>query len=241
MSSNSTITTTATTGRRDEGTTRRGHDRTRESRAWALTGVAAGVAGIVGIQASATVDAVYDERNQGDAVAITERLSEQVPNLLVFHTATTLCTVLVLVFALGLRRRLAGQTRAGSLLPDVSAAGLLLVSVAGLIGSGLDTEFIFGLAEPDRMVPESAAFYGHWVGTMNWLWLGAGVTGVALAAAALRQAAAPRWIGWVGAVLGGLTLLLGLSPLQYMAGFTGPVMLLVVALGFAFGDRATGR
>jgi hypothetical protein len=38
-------------------------------------------------------------------------------------------------------------------------------------------------------------------------------------------------------VVGGLTLLLGISPLQYMAGFTGPVMLLVVAAGFALGDR----
>ena len=41
----------------------------------------------------------------------------------------------------------------------------------------------------------------------------------------------------VGALLGGLTLLVGISPLQYMAGFTGPVLVLVMALGFAFGDR----
>jgi len=44
-------------------------------------------------------------------------------------------------------------------------------------------------------------------------------------------------------VLGGITLLFGLSPLQYMAGFTGPVLVLVVGLGFGFGDRRfrTGR
>ena len=46
-----------------------------------------------------------------------------------------------------------------------------------------------------------------------------------------------RWLGWVGAVLGGLTLLVGISPLQYMAGFTGPILILVMGLGFAFGDR----
>jgi hypothetical protein len=55
--------------------------------------------------------------------------------------------------------------------------------------------------------------------------------------AALRHGAAPRWIGWVSAVLGGLTLIAGVSPLQYMAGFTGPLWLLVVALGFTLGGR----
>jgi hypothetical protein len=63
------------------------------------------------------------------------------------------------------------------------------------------------------------------------------VTGVAVAVAALRHAAAPRWIGWVAAVLGGITLLFGMSPLEYMAGFTGPVLVMVLGLGFAFGDR----
>ena len=86
-------------------------------------------------------------------------------------------------------------------------------------------------------MPESAAFYTDWVATIPWLWLGAGLSGVTLAVAALRHAAAPRWIGVVSIVLGGLTLIAGLSPLQYMAGFTGPVWLLVVALGFALGDR----
>ncbi|MFC6343814.1 hypothetical protein ACFP8W_17645, partial [Nocardioides hankookensis] len=54
---------------------------------------------------------------------------------------------------------------------------------------------------------------------------------------ALRHAAAPTWLGWVGVVLGGVTLLVGLSPLQYMAGFSGPVLVLVLGLGFALGDR----
>lgn len=211
--------------------------RERPGRGWAWAGVAAGLAGIIGVQASLTIDAVYGEEYAGDAEAITARLSDLVPNLIVFHTATMVAAVLVLVFAAGLRRRLAAQTPAGSLLPDLSAMGLVLVSVAALMGSALDTEFIFALGDTDQVVAESSAFYGHWVGTVNWLWVGAGVTGVALAVAALKHASAPRWIGWVGAVLGGLTLLLGISPLQYMAGFTGPVLLVVVALGFGLGDR----
>jgi len=87
------------------------------------------------------------------------------------------------------------------------------------------------------MVPEAAVVYNHWVGTIPWVWVGAGVAAVALAIAALRHAAAPRWIGYVSLILGGLTLLVGLSPLQYLAGMTGPIWLLVVSLGFAFGDR----
>ena len=54
--------------------------------------------------------------------------------------------------------------------------------------------------------------------------------GVTVAVAALRHGATSRWIGWVGAVLGGVTLLLGISPLQYMAGMTGPLWLLVTAV-----------
>ncbi|GGD12924.1 hypothetical protein [Nocardioides daphniae] len=213
------------------------HPRTTPGRGWARLGVLAGLAGIVGVQASSMVDAVYRPENGGDAAAITETLSTQVPQLLVFHLATMVAVVSLPVFAAGLRRRLAAQTRPGSLVADVAAAGLMLVAVAGLMGTALNTEFIFGLSDTERVVPEVAALYGHWVGTVNWLWVGAGLTGLAVGHAALRQGAAARWMGWTGYVLGGITLLFGISPLQYMAGFTGPLLLLVLALGFTFGDR----
>jgi hypothetical protein len=149
-----------------------------------------------------------------------------------------LAAVLLLVFAAGLRRRLRVQAPADSLLPEVASSGLLLTAVVALLGSGFTTEIVFGLASDDNALdPEFAAVFGHWIGTIPWLWLGSGVTGVAVAIAALRHAAAPRWIGWIAAVLGGITLLFGLSPLQYLAGFTGPVLVLLLGIGFAFGDR----
>ncbi|SDS23740.1 hypothetical protein [Jiangella sp. DSM 45060] len=212
---------------------------TAVSRVWAYTGVLAGLAGVAGIQASMSVSAVYDEETQGDAAAILAGLRDFVPNIVVFHVTMMLATVLLVVFAAGLRRRLRAQAPADSVLPDVAAFGLLLTSVAGLIGTGLNTEFAFALADDEAaLVPEAAVVFGHWIGTLPWLWVGAGITGTALAVAALRHAAAPRWIGWVAAVLGGLTLLLGISPLQYMAGMTGPVLVLVVAAGFVWGDRS---
>ncbi|PZF80607.1 hypothetical protein [Jiangella anatolica] len=211
---------------------------TPAQRAWAYAGILAGLAGVAGIQASASITAVYDEDIDGDAPAILEKLRDFVPNIVVFHLTTMVATVLLVVFAAGLRRRLKAQAPADSLLPDVAAFGLLLTSVAGLLGAGLNTEFVFALSDDGAaLVPEVAVMFGHWIGTVPWLWVGAGITGAALAVAALRHAAAPRWIGWVATVLGGLTLLLGISPLQYMAGFTGPALVLVVALGFAWGDR----
>ena len=88
-----------------------------------------------------------------------------------------------------------------------------------------------GLPQEDAILPTNAAMYNHWIGTIPWLWTLAGLTGVALFVA-FRRGGVPRWIGLVGLVLGGLTLLLGVSPLQYMAGMTGPLWLLVTALGF---------
>lgn len=207
-----------------------------QPRGWAIAGIAAGLTGLVGIQASMALGVNW-EQTAGDADAIVADLSGRTAALLLFHTATIISALLAVVFAAGLSRRLAQQAPAGSLLPAVASGGLLLVAVAGLLGTGLDTQFMFGFADPELIVPESGAFFSDWVATIPWLWVGAGLSGVAVAVAALRHAAAPRWLGWVGAVLGGLTLLLGISPLQYMAGFTGPLWLLVTAIGFAVGDR----
>jgi hypothetical protein len=210
--------------------------RPRTPRAWAWTGVAAGALAMAGIQASMAVGVNW-EAVAGDPDAIVADLGTRTTELLVFHTATIAAALLVLVFAAGLKRRLDAQAPAGSLVPTIAGWGLVLVSVAGLLGTGLDTQFIFGFAEPDLLVASSGAFYSDWVATIPWLWVGAGVTGVALGVAALKHGAAPTWIGIVGLVLGGITLLAGVSPLQYLAGFTGPLWLLVTALGFALGDR----
>jgi hypothetical protein len=199
-------------------------------RGWVLAGLGAGVLAIAGLVGSSMVNAIYDPEIQGDAAAITDRLSEQVPQILAFHTATMVSCVLLVLFAVGLHRQLVRLVGPESLLPGVAAAGLGLVAVAQLLGAGLTTEFVFAVTENDMVIPESATFFNHWIGTIPWLWGGAGLTGLAVAAAA-RRGAYPRWLGWTSLVLGGLSALFLVSPVQYMAGMTGPVWLVVVSLG----------
>jgi hypothetical protein len=203
----------------------------RTGRGWVLAGLGAGVLAIAGLVGSSMVNAVYDPEIQGDAAAITDRLSDQVPQILAFHTATMLSCALLVLFTVGLHRQLVRLVGPESLLPGVAAAGLGLVAVAQLMGAGLTTEFVFAVLEDtDMVLPESVTFFNHWIGTIPWVWGGAGLTGLAVAAAARRGAYA-RWLGWTSLALGGLSALFLVSPVQYMAGMTGPVWLVVVSLG----------
>jgi hypothetical protein len=195
------------------------------------------VAGVISLVASSAAGAVYEENIAGDATAITDRLSEMVPQILVFHTATMASALLLVVFAAGLHRQLVQRLGPESLLPTIASFGLVLVSVAGLMGSGLTTEFVFGVGDPDVLVPETAAFFGHWIGTIPWLWSGAGLAALAVGIAALRHQAYARWLGWTSVALGGLTILFAISPLQYMAGMVGPIWLIAMSAGLLLSGR----
>ena len=208
----------------------------RSARGWAVAGTLAGVCAIASIQISAMASPVYDAATPPTAEWIAEQLSTKVPVLIGFHLTTTIAALLLIVFTAGLKRRLDAQAPADSLLSNVAAIGLVITSAILILGAGLNTEFIFGLATPGMIPATDVSMYSHWVATISWLWVAAGASAVALGLASFKGAA-PRWIGVVSLVLGALTVLLGVSPLQYMAGFVGPVWLLVVALGFLLGDR----
>ena len=133
------------------------------------------------------------------------------------------------------------QAPADSLLPEVAAGGLMLTAVAAMLGVGFTTEIVFGVTNDDMTLdPEFGALVGHWTGTIPWLWLGAGLTGVAVAVASLRHQAAPRWIGWTSAVLGGInaywiTFINPQSVLNTLITDQLVVMVLVGGLGHAWG------
>jgi hypothetical protein len=211
-------------------------DRTRTSRTWALAGIGAGLASVAGIVCSGMVGAVYDKDLKGDPALIQQALADDTPAIFAFHTCALLAAVLLLVFSAGLFRRLRAVAGDG-IAPLVAFAGLAGTAVVAVIGSGLDTEFMLDIDNTAMVSPDNATFFNHWIGTIPWLWVLGGVAGVAVYLVS-RSADVPRWIGRVGLVLGGLTMLLGMSPLQYMAGMTGPLWLLVTAAGFYFGDRA---
>ncbi|MFC7363525.1 hypothetical protein [Nocardioides astragali] len=209
-------------------------------RGWAVAGLVSGMAGLVSIVASSLADGVYDTTVAGDAPGIVDRLADQVPQILVMHTAAMTSALLLLVFAPGLRRFIATRVPHGSLVPDVAAGGLMLASVAQLMGSALTTEFVSGLNDPEQMVPETAVFFGHWIGTVPWLWAGAGASALALGRAGRQFGVVPAWLAWTSLVLGALTTLLSISPLQYLAGMTGPLWLTLAAIGLLRTAALTG-
>ncbi|SFC28558.1 hypothetical protein SAMN04487968_10548 [Nocardioides terrae] len=207
------------------------------SRLWSLAGIGAGLAGFATIAISSSISAVYDAKLQGDAPAIADKLADLTPNMFVFHSVTALGALLMVVFGVGLAARLRAGSGRDSIAPLVAVAGLVGTAVVSILGSGLDTEFMMTLSsQPEAIIPESAVMYNHWVGTIPWLWTLAGLAGLATYAVS-RRGGVPRWIGRVGLVLGGLTVLLGVSPLEYMAGATGALMVLVTAVGFTVGDK----
>src|SRR5687768_14902028 len=87
-------------------------------RGWAVAGLISGAAGLVSIVSSSLADAVYDASVAGDAPGIVDTLADQVPQILVVHTAAMISALLLLVFAPGLRRFIAARVPPGSLLPD---------------------------------------------------------------------------------------------------------------------------
>ncbi|KAB2812057.1 hypothetical protein ACIRN4_27455 [Pimelobacter simplex] len=204
---------------------------------WALAGLGAGIAGVGVVVSSGLVHAAYDEKLSGNAPGIVEELGNEVPQMLAFHLFAIVGSVLLVVFAAGLHRRLRAAAGPDSVLPLVAFTGALVTAMMMFVGAGLDTEFIFAVNDPDILVPETAVMFNHWIGTIPWCWGMLGLSGIALFGAA-RQGGLPRWMGLVGLLGGGLTLLLGISPLQYMAGMTGPLGLIVIALGFLAGDKA---
>lgn len=208
------------------------------SHLWALSGLGAGLLGVATIVTSSMVDVVYRDEFKGTTDGVANALSHKAGVLFAFHSVTTLGAVLMVVFAAGLFRRL--RRGAGdSIAPTVAFAGLLGTAVVSVMGAGLDTEVMMPLGVGDGpTIPDStASFYNNWIGTIPWVWVLAGLAGVAVHATS-RLSVVPRWIGRVGLVMGGLAMLVGISPLEYLAGPIAALWLVVTSVGFLVGDRA---
>ena len=211
--------------------------RSRQSRLWALFGIGSALLGAGTIVTSSAVSAVYDP-SLTTPEQIAAELETQTSWMYAFHSITVVGAIFMIVFGAGIYRRLRSTLPADSVLPLVAFAGMLGTAVVSILGSGLDTEFMRALASGgEGVTATSATMYNHWIGTIPWLWTLAGLTGISLYLAARSHAALPRWMGRVGLVMGGLTLLMGISPFEYMAGVVAVPWLLVTAIGFTAGDK----
>lgn len=210
------------------------------TRSWAVFGVIAAVGSLVSVFLSMTLSPDYVAGTVITPEQIDAGLAEKRLVMIAFHVVTLASGLLMVVFAAGLRRRLRSTLTGDSLPPTVAFAGLSLVSVAQMLGTGLDTEFLFGVADTAINLPSDIGFYSHWIATIPWLWAGGGLAALAVGAAG-RSGAVPRWIGLTSTGLGTLTVLLALSPLQYLAAAPGVIWLLAVSIGFLVGDRAHRR
>lgn len=207
-------------------------------RGWARAGALAGLAALVMLFTSSGI-ATQDEALYADNALLAADVIDGEMIVWLFQVLCSAAALGITVFAAGLRRRLAAQAPADSLLPALATAGLASVAVMLLVGGGISTELFWALsqdlgkADPDTIVANLAIF-----NTMAWVWAGIGLTTGSVAVAALRHGSLPRWLGWVSAVATVLVVLTQLVPLQYMAAFVGAPWLIAAGIGLSRQERS---
>ena len=126
-----------------------------------------------------------------------------------FQTVGVALALLLVIFALGLRRRLAGQEPAGSLVPDLAALGLILMAIMTLVGTGISTEMFHALRHTDEVDPDTISAHLAIYNTLAWVWAGGLLTTGAMAVAGLRHGSVSRRFGRFAAVM---SVLVGAHP-----------------------------
>jgi hypothetical protein len=204
------------------------------TRAWAFTGAAGGLIGLVGLFLGANLTADVGDGIKDNAQLVAAIAGHRDLAWLYQISAVTAAVCLV-VFAAGLRRHLAMQEPAGSLVPAVAAAGVGLVAAAALIGGGICTELYWALGEPERWDPDTIAAMVEIYNTIAWLWAGAGLAAAAAAVGGFRHGSVSRWLAGVSVLLALLVAATQVFPVQYAALFPGALWVIVAGLGLAAG------
>lgn len=213
-------------------------DATSTGRGWAWAGAAAGAIAFVAFMTSSSM-APGDDALMADNALLAEHVIDKEAIVWTFQVCCSVAALGVAIFAAGLRRKLAEQAPAGSLLPTLAGAGLASVAIMLLAGGGISTELFWqlgqdlGKADADTIASNLGIF-----NTLAWVWAGAGLSSGAVAVAALRHGSLPRWLGWVSAVVTALIALTQLVPLQYMAAFIGAPWLIIAGIGLARSERS---
>jgi hypothetical protein len=212
----------------------------RPGRGWAAAGVLAGVAGFAAMEVESRFAPDDPAANVDAAVLVNGYVQHGPGRLALVLGLFVLAAFAVVVFGAGLRRALATQCPAGSLVPDVAGAGTLLVAALCLVGSGPTTEVFFALLHAEESDPDITASLVRTMDTLPWVWGGLALTVAAVAFGSLRHGAAPRWLGVVSIVFTVLVGGLAMAPLQYLAGMVGAIWLVLAGVAYltARGARA---
>ena len=193
---------------------------------WARAGLLSGIGAFIFFIGPASVLSPSTD-SYADNVDVLAELEGKAPWVWAFQTSGVALAILLVIFAVGLRRRLAGQEPAGSLVPDLAALGLILMSVMTLVGTGISTEMFHALRNADEVDPDTMSGHLAIYNTMAWVWAGGLLTTGAIVAAA-RHGSVSRRLGRFAAVMTGLVAVTQILPFQYLAVLPMAIFLIVV-------------
>jgi hypothetical protein len=143
--------------------------------------------------------------------------------------------VLLLLFAGYLRKFLRAAPGEGGLLPAVVLAGATVMAA----GAAIDGTISFALAETaDDMEPASVeALQALWDNDWVPIVLGASTLLIASGLSIALYGALPKWLGWVGLLLG----VVALTPIGFFVFLGGGVWLLVVSVWLTVRARTAAQ
>lgn len=210
----------------------------RHGRGWAWAGLAAGILAVGLFLGPGGMVTVSNDALADNADVLAE-LDGKEGWIWAFQTGSVAVAVLIVIFGLGLRRRLAGQEPAGSLLPDAAGLGLLLVAALLLVGGGISTEMFHALRRADESDPDTISAHLAVFNTLGWVWAGGILATGAITIAGLRHGSVGKGLARFAAVMTFLTAVTQLVPLQYLAVAPITVFLIVCSISMLRAERST--
>lgn len=206
-------------------------------RGWAYAGLLGGIGSFVFFLGPATMLSPSTDSYSDNAKVLAE-LEGKAGWVWAFQTLGVALAMLLVIFALGLRRRLAGQEPAGSLVPDLAGLGLILMAIMTLVGTGISTEMFHALRHTDEVDADTVASHLAIYNTLAWVWAGGILTTGAMAVAGMRHGSVSRRFGRFAAVM---TVLVGLTqvlPFQYLAVLPMAIFLIVCGVSMVRTESA---
>lgn len=213
------------------------HTATRSRGGWAWTGLGAGLGGLF-IFIVVTGALIVDTDLLIDNALVLEQLDGKQGWVWAFQTMSFVVAVLAAIFGAGLRRRLAGQAPAGSMLPDLSALGLVLVAALTLVGGGISTEMFHSLRNASEVDPDTVGAQLAIFNTLAWVWAGGILTTGAVAVAGLRHASVGKGLARFSAAMTFLIVATQVTPFQYLAALPVALFLIVCSISMLRSERS---